>query len=251
MLSSFFLWFSIATLASGQRDANRLDEFVKLFSDCHSSDRGYFDECMRNALNNARAFFKTGVPELNVGPFDPFFAEEIVQERGGQSFRYRLTLRNVYERGWTHSEVTDFRSDLTNANIRYHQWFPEKYLQGEWEIVSNILSPFTNSGTFDLSLYNYTQVTTVQKIGRGNPNPERPFSVHIQAIDSGNLELHITNLLKGKTVLETLLDRAINIGWRPGFHLLKPLIDDLVSTAFTKIFNDYFHHFPFDAVIPR
>lgn len=129
---------------------------VKLFSECRRSDPKRFDRCVKDALNGARTFFKTGVPELNVGPLDPFFAEEVVQQRGGPSLWYRLTLRNVYERGWSLSEVTDFESDLANGKIRYRQWFPEKYLQGEWEIVSNILKPpFSNSGAFDLSLCEY------------------------------------------------------------------------------------------------
>lgn len=50
-----------------------------------------------------------GVPELKIAPFDPFFAKEVVQRRGGLAVNYRLVLRNVEERGWTQSEVTNFR----------------------------------------------------------------------------------------------------------------------------------------------
>lgn len=110
---------------------------------------------MRNALNEVRPFFKYGVPELNIKPFDPFFAEEVVQTRGGPYVNYRLKLKNVYERGWTVSKVYDFKSDLKNGIIQYYQWFPEKYLNGGWEIETNLVAPFANSGTFDLSLCKY------------------------------------------------------------------------------------------------
>lgn len=50
-----------------------------------------------------------GIPELKIAPFDPFFAKEVVQRRGGLALNYRLVLRNVEERGWTQSEVTNFR----------------------------------------------------------------------------------------------------------------------------------------------
>lgn len=111
---------------------------------------------MRHALNEVRPYFKYGVPEFNIPPFDPFYAREVVQRRGGQRVNYNLKLKNVYERGWTVSKVYKFKSDLNNGYIRYHQWFPEKYLQGEWEIDSNlVVAPYSNRGKFDLSLCRY------------------------------------------------------------------------------------------------
>lgn len=108
---------------------------------------------MRTALNQVRPYFKYGVPEFNIPSFDPFFAEEVVQRRGGQRINYSLKLKNVYESGWTLSKVTRFKSDLNNGVVKYWQWFPEKYLQGEWELDSNlVVAPFSNKGTFDLSL---------------------------------------------------------------------------------------------------
>jgi hypothetical protein len=50
-----------------------------------------------------------GLAKYNVGPFDPFFAKEVAQKRGGPSVNYRLKLKDVYERGWTKSHVTKFR----------------------------------------------------------------------------------------------------------------------------------------------
>jgi hypothetical protein len=51
----------------------------------------------------------SGLPQYNVGSFDPFFAKEVTQKRGGQNVNYRLKLKDVYERGWTESRVTKFR----------------------------------------------------------------------------------------------------------------------------------------------
>lgn len=41
----------------------------------------------------------------------------------------------------------------------------------------------------------------------------------------------------------------INSAWPPGFMLLRPIIGDLVGTAFTKIFNDNLMNFPFDRLV--
>lgn len=127
---------------------------VKLFSKCHKY-QPTFDDCVKDGLNEARPYFQHGVPEFDIPPFDPFFAEEIIQMRGSQSLNYKLTLRNVYESGWTKSHVYRFKSDLKNGYVQYNQWFPEKFLQGEWEIEYNLMGPYANAGTFNLTLCEY------------------------------------------------------------------------------------------------
>lgn len=49
--------------------------------------------------------------------------------------------------------------------------------------------------------------------------------------------------------LENTADFFINNMWRPGFPFVRPLINDLVSTAFTDIFNESFRYFPVDDYI--
>lgn len=46
-----------------------------------------------------------------------------------------------------------------------------------------------------------------------------------------------------------MLDRIINATWKPGFAVIRPLINDLVSTAFTQIWSTSFKDFPLDNFI--
>jgi hypothetical protein len=52
-------------------------------------------------------------------------------------------------------------------------------------------------------------------------------------------------------ISERVLDGIINVSWRPFLPIVRPLIDDLVSTAFTDIFNQNFQNFPFRDMFPR
>lgn len=214
-----------------------------------------FDSCVLRSLNSIQKFFRTGLPQYNVGSFDPFFAKEVIQKRGGQSMYYRLKLKNVYERGWTESRVTKFRSDLKNHMIKYSQFFPEKYLEGNYEIEGKLFDyPLNNSGKFNLSLYNYTQTTTAMRrphIIGGKEADSGSVKVKIRQDGMGDMELHITNLLQGRALMERVLDSVINVSWRPFLPIVRPLIDDLVSTAFTDIFNNNFQNFPFRELFPR
>lgn len=106
---------------------------------------------MKDSLNELRVYFEYGVPEFNIPSFDPFYAKEVVQKRGGSALNYKLTLRNIFESGWTNSYIYSFKSDLKHGIIKYHQWFPAKFLRGDWEFDS-IFGLYENQGTFNLSL---------------------------------------------------------------------------------------------------
>lgn len=58
-----------------------------------------------------------------------------------------------------------------------------------------------------------------------------------------------TELNLNLLISERMLDRLINATWKPGFAVIRPLINDLVSTAFTDIWSHSFKDFPIDNFI--
>lgn len=227
--------------------------FVDHFANCRRSDPR-FDNCLKDAINSVRPYFKTGLPQYGVRPFDPFHAEEVVQVRGGPTFSYRLVLRNVTEAGWTASEITRLRTNFNKHEMQFTQFFPEKRLNGEYEFEASIFGRrINNSGSWDLLLNDYTQTMKVTRNPRmtqfGNMVYDTPMKVDVNVQFCRHLEMHVSNLLGGRPLLENIADRMINSAWPPGFMLLRPIIGDLVGTAFTKIFNDNLMNFPFDRLV--
>ncbi|XP_076287957.1 juvenile hormone binding protein 16 [Lasioglossum baleicum] len=223
--------------------ASSAGDFEDHFKDCHPNVPG-FDACIREALNAIRPYFKTGLSTYNVAPFDPFFAREVSVKRGMQNFGFTLTLRNVTESGWAASKVTKFVSDLPHHKVVYTQSFPEKFLAGSYEFNANVFTTsVANKGKFTLTLYDLVQTTTISR----RPGQKIQVNVDVQTIR--DLKLHVTNLLSGHQILETVLDKIINGTWQPGFVITRRLINELVSTAFTEIFGTAFRHFPFDKII--
>ncbi|XP_028046318.2 circadian clock-controlled protein daywake [Monomorium pharaonis] len=217
-------------------------EFEDHFRNCHPNVSG-FDVCVREGLNAIRPYFKTGLPKYNVLPFDPFFAKEITAKRGIPNFGFTLTLRNVTETGWSLSKVTKFVSDLANYKVTYTQSFPEKFLTGNYEFKGTCFSSsISNRGKFTLALYDLIQTTVITKV----PGQKLRANMDVQVIS--DLKLHITNLLFGKQFLENILDKIINNTWQSSFVLTKGLINELVSTAFTDIFDYDFRNFPFEQI---
>lgn len=102
-------------------------------------------------------------------------------------------------------------------------------------------SPTLYHKTFDIA-DDLIQTTTVTKL----PGQKIRAQMDVQTIR--DMKLHIKNILAGKQFLENVLDKIINGAWQPGFVMTRGLINELVSTAFSEIFNTSFRNFPFDQI---
>lgn len=217
-------------------------EIERIFSACKKSSPN-FDGCIKRAFNKLRPYFKAGIPELGVAPFDPHYAKEVRQSRAINGIGYTLILNDVYERGWSHSTVTKYKTDWENQRIIYSQYFPEKWLNGDYEFKGDAFGlGVLRSGRWNMTLRDYSQTTRIKRNGTG-------VDVHVEVDHIGDMEIHVGNLLRGNGILERMLDRLINVTWKPGFAVIRPLINDLVSTAFTDIWSKSFHNFPIDNFI--
>ncbi|KAI5713925.1 hypothetical protein M8J76_007923 [Diaphorina citri] len=203
--------------------------FGILFSSCQRFTP-QFDDCVKDAINS--------VPEYNIPPFDPWYAEEVNQIRSG----YKLKLKHVKEAGWQQSTITKFRANLEAGYIKFSQFFPEKYLEGEYITEAGGI----NKGVWNMTLYNYSQTMTIRQ---SKTDPTK-LKVKVNIDKIGNLNMHISNLLRGRKRVENVLDALINSTWRMGFPLLKPLIEDLVATAFSKIYSDIFGTYNWELLFP-
>ncbi|KAJ8921738.1 hypothetical protein NQ315_010648 [Exocentrus adspersus] len=177
--------------------------------------------------------YHAGLPDYGIHSFDPFFASEIPQKRSLPFFNYKLLLKNVTESGWTASQVTKFKTDFTKHSVQITQFFPDKKLNGWYEIEGTFLGQkFKNEGSWKLSLFDYIQTLTVSRKpvkdsdGYETENPQIKVKCNIQSCKK--LELHIGHLAGGLSIVENILDRIINSAWQPGFVVLSPLINDLI-----------------------
>ncbi|XP_019759552.2 uncharacterized protein LOC109537331 [Dendroctonus ponderosae] len=232
--------------------ANGQVNLERHFSRCKVDNAG-FDDCVKEGLNELTPYFESGLPEYGVDPFDPFYAQEVYQKMSGPFFSYKLILRNVSESGWTQSQVTGLRSDFPKDMIQITQFFPDKRLKGIYEIDGTFFGQkVKNSGSWNLALFDYIQTLSIsrkpQRDLTGKEMARPPIKVKCNIKTCKKLELHIGNLAGGRTVLENMLDWVINNAWQPGFVVLAPLINDLVGTAFSEIFNKDFQYFPFESI---
>ncbi|CAH1176094.1 unnamed protein product [Phaedon cochleariae] len=247
MVNMFIEYLLIVSCALLVRCQVNLEEH---FQNCQTTSTT-FDECLKDGLNDLRPYFSSGLPDYGIGSFDPFFAVEVPQKMSNPFFNYKLVLRNVTESGWTQSQITKMRTDLDKNQIRVTQTFPDKRLNGLYEIEGTFFGQkVRNQGTWNLALFDYVQTLTISRkpVGKNAPLKNPLIKVKCNLESCQKLEMHIGNLAGGRTVVENFLDWVINRAWQPGFVILSPVINDLVSTAFTEILNKDFQNFPFETV---
>ncbi|XP_055384447.1 uncharacterized protein LOC129614084 [Condylostylus longicornis] len=203
-----------------------------------------FNSCMKNVFNDLRIFFPTGIPEYNIKPFDPHKCSFVQARRGDRNGfgGFILILRNVSEYGWTNSKVTKFRMNEDQNKFVYSQYFPDKGLDGYFEFNGKMFGrSMKNYGVWNLSLSDYSQTTTIRRLG----GPGSILKVNVVVDRIGGMELHISNFFgRERDGLNNFADTVINSMWQLGLPFIKPLINELVSTAFTDIFNESFRYFP-------
>ncbi|XP_046805116.1 uncharacterized protein LOC111676167 [Lucilia cuprina] len=233
----------ITTQAQGHISVD--EDFSRLLGKCKMFDED-FDSCMKDVFNDLRAYFPTGVPDYHIKPFDPHRASFVEIRRGDQKglAGFKLILRNVTEYGWTHSEVTKYHTDHEQNRIIYSQYFPEKSLDGWYEFSGTVFgTPIKRKGFWNMTLYDYSQTTSVRRLGE----PGSLLKVHIEIDRIGGLKMHISDaLVPGRARLDNVSDGVINSMWQIGLPFIKPIINDLISSAFTDIFNESFRYFPMD-----
>jgi Haemolymph juvenile hormone binding protein (JHBP) len=112
------------------------------------------------------------------------------------------------------------------------------------KIESNI-GVLNFQGLWNLTLYNYRQTTSITRTG----GPGSILKVRVEVDEIQNMELHISDFFNGRKALESAADFLINTFWQPGLPFLKPLINELVSSAFSDIFTESFRFFPLSDII--
>ncbi|ALC47202.1 CG15497 [Drosophila busckii] len=234
---------TVVGVVNGSTQISVDEDLQNLLGRCHNQSGDDYNNCMKQTFNDLRAFFTTGVPTYNIKPFDPHHCGFVELRRGDihGPGNFKLILRNISEYGWSRSEVTKVHTDTEDQRIVYAQYFPEKSLEGQYEFKAHMLgAELRRRGHWNMTLYDYSQTTSVQRVGA----PGSLLKVHVEVDRIGGMELHIENLL-GQP-LNQLADGVINSMWQLGLPFVRPMINELVSSAFTDIFNESFRYFPLE-----
>ncbi|XP_034661186.1 uncharacterized protein LOC117896797 [Drosophila subobscura] len=229
------------SLVHAVNENNADSDLQRSLGPCHmqSSD---FDKCIQQALNDLQKYYKTGIPAYHVKPFEPQHSDYVELRRGfaAQGIgNFYLVLRNVFDRGWSNSKVTRFQAHLAEQRITFSQHFPEKTLEGQYEFTASVLgTQIQRQGPWNLTLRDYSQTTDIVRVA----GPGSLLKVHVEIDGIGGMEIHAGNLL-GPSI-NPLADTIVNSLWQLGLPFLKPMLSELVSSAFTDIFNESFRNFP-------
>ncbi|KAI5695159.1 hypothetical protein M8J75_011996 [Diaphorina citri] len=189
-------WCQFEDLGISGGEGGSSSDFAQLFSKCVRGTPE-FDHCIKDAINNARAFYTTGVPELNLPPIDPWNLDEVEQYRSS----YEIKLTNIQESSWAKATIYKFKSNLKPGGyVQFTQFAPITSLEGEYRALGKKAKGFSE-GRFNFTLQNFDNL-------------------------------------------------VINSFWKFGFPLVRPLVEELLDSAYSKKYTEIFANFNWDSLLP-
>lgn len=141
------------------------------------------------------------------------------------------------------SALMYFRSDLDKNYIQFIHFFPDKRLSGQYEINGNFLgTKINNKGSWNLALFDYIQTMTVSRKPRndeyGRKVYDTPLKVSVNLQSCKNLELHISHLFGGRSIVgESELYTPYIIRFKCRNSLVKITFENLIEIHFHKNFE--------------
>lgn len=115
--------------------------------------------------------------------------------------------------------VNYFRTDWKNHKIIYTQYFPEKSLNGDYDLEAYALgTTLQRSGKWNMTLYDYAQTTTITRIPKntidGNEVYDgQPVDVKVVIDRIGNMQIHVSNILNGANLLGKFVKKSFNFSY--------------------------------------
>lgn len=105
-----------------------------------------------------------------------------------------------------HDHNVVFRTDWKNHRIVYTQYFPEKSLNGDYDLEAHALgTTLQRSGKWNMTLYDYAQTTTITRNPKVINGVEvydgQSVDVHVEIDRIGNMQIHVSNILNGANIL--------------------------------------------------
>ncbi|KAI5718315.1 hypothetical protein M8J77_019400 [Diaphorina citri] len=234
-------WCQFEDLGISGGEGSSSSDFAQLFSKCVRGTPE-FDHCIKDAINNARAFYTTGVPELNLPPIDPWNLDEVEQYRSS----YEIKLTNIQESSWAKATIYKFKSSLKPGGyVQFTQFAPITSLEGEYRALGKKAKGFSE-GRFNFTLHDMHRTILIT---RNKLSPEKlkvKHSIH----EIGNAKIYISNLADGRVERENFDNLVINSFWKFGFPLVRPLVEELLDSAYSKKYTEIFANFNWDSLLP-
>nr|CAD7402756.1 unnamed protein product [Timema poppensis] len=244
----------VLTIMLGWHTAHgAVSKFPPNFKRCSKTNPN-FDECVRDAAEDAVHQLKNGEPNLGVFPLDPLEITSLGISQGQGPVSISLRFDNVKLHGISEVKVTSHKSDLDNYVMNTDVLNPKLELLSDYEISGRILLlPITGKGKCNVTLselksHIYQKGEPVFKNGKMYLN-DSIFEFKMQEL--GRMYLDLENLFNGDKALGDNMNAFLNENWWELFKELRPALDEALSQVFHNIANRFFLKVPYDIIFPK
>ncbi|XP_045468276.1 uncharacterized protein LOC123676440 [Harmonia axyridis] len=231
-------YFVVLVFISVALSAN-LPEGTKL---CHKSDN--FNECLKDALEDALGRFAKGFKPLGIKEIDPLTITEFSSENEG----FSQFFKNVKIHGGTNTKFRKVRMDWDKLELYIESFTPHSEMIGDYSFKGTLISfSIDSAGKFKIVSDNilsehHIQMERFQKNGKNHIRivswkiKNKPTSLHysFDNLIPGNEEL-------SKTIMNTMNENALQI-----YKELGGAFDEVYGEVHKTVGNQVFGKIPED-----
>ncbi|RZF35693.1 hypothetical protein LSTR_LSTR010014 [Laodelphax striatellus] len=209
--------------------------------------------CLQRTVEKLRPHLKTGIPDLQLPPYDPLFLPSVTLSELSprKAVRFMATFTDLYAYGAHKSLLKEISVDLKKPSLRARFVFPKLRLVANYVIDGQVLIvPIKGDGKANC---NFTNVDAdilltgkyVQKMKKQH------FSVMESnvTLSIGGAQLYFGNLFNGNKELGDATNVFINKNWQEIIDEIKPVIEDSVASLVKSFISPIFENFSIDQLL--
>ncbi|XP_022191316.2 protein takeout-like [Nilaparvata lugens] len=209
--------------------------------------------CLQRTVEKLRPHLKTGIPDLQLPPYDPLFLPLVTlsEQSPGKAVRFTATFTDLYAYGAHKSLLKQISVDLKKPSLRTRIVFPKLRIVANYVIDGQVLIvPIRGEGKANCNLTNVDADIVMngrylQKMKKQHFNVQESNVT----LSIGGAQLYFGNLFNGNKELGDATNVFINKNWKEIIDEIKPVIEDSVASLVKSFISPIFDNFSIDQLL--
>nr|XP_004923017.2 uncharacterized protein LOC101744925 [Bombyx mori] len=220
------------------------------FPQCKRSDP-QIDKCVLDAVETMRPRLKTGIPEVNIPPLDPFMVPTLKLDRTAPNLRLKATIKQTKAFGGSNFKIEKLKINLNNKYTgEIKMVFPKLMVVADYDVRGSRILTLDINGKGKLR-GEFTGITVVAK---GLAKPIQKDGVEYLQVDKILTRVRVSNAQIGFDDTERPLAAASAASFfnsSPGvvLDILNPLIEETSAAVIKAFVNKILGNIPLHEIL--
>lgn len=240
---------SICILLLAIFSTSQAGEFADALRKCRLLENQELNNCLRQIMESLRPRMKTGIPELNLPPLDPFKLDAFTFTQREGNVVVNAKFNNVKVRGVSDFKTNYIRVNPTTLTLEVDLNLPRLLINGNYTMDGKLfLLDIVGQGPF----YSVLDGITAHGVGTVSANNQNKLKISNVLVDFKVLKMNtlLENLFDGTNpILAETINVFVNENGHEILSEIQPEVARQINQLVDKVMNDAFSQIPADTIL--